>query len=212
MGCLLPWHFRRDNKTYWKEEEGTDCKETKLGKYFDCRGSWLVKGFLSVYNTVYFPFNFGYWIARQLWRRLPSRRDCFYVPLSYCRITIKRALNQSKALKGRVASSRVHISQTYTLPFCVKGICACDFLILEKEYVLSMQWAKGRASNIASQHRGTSVGKGDFELPAAISRQNYKKKKKKTLDTPYAALQGERMSRVSDTHTIMPTHFSTTMQ
>lgn len=77
MGCLQSWHFRRDNKTYIKEEEGTDCKETKLGKYFDCRGSWLVKGSLSVYNTVYFPANFGYWIARQLWRRLPSSGTVF---------------------------------------------------------------------------------------------------------------------------------------
>lgn len=71
--------------------------------------------------------------------------------------------------------------------------------------------SQGKGSNIASQHRGTSVRKGDFELPAAISSQNYEKKNK-TSDTPYAVLQGERMSQVSDTHTVMPTHFSTTMK
>lgn len=41
--------------------------------------------------------------------------------------------------------------------------------------------SQGKGSNIASQHRGTSVRKGDFELPAAISSQNYEKKKKKNF-------------------------------
>lgn len=45
-----------------KEEEGTECKETKLGKYFDCRGSRLVKESLSVHDAVYFMVKFRYWL------------------------------------------------------------------------------------------------------------------------------------------------------
>lgn len=85
----------------------------------------------------------------------------------------------------------------------------------EERVYIKHALSQGKGSNIAGQHRGTSVGKGDFELPAAISSQNYEKKKKinqKTLDTPYAILQGERMSKVSNILTITPTHFSTIMQ
>lgn len=45
-----------------KEEEGTECKGAKLGKYFDCRGSWLVKKSLSMHSAVYFLVNFRYWV------------------------------------------------------------------------------------------------------------------------------------------------------
>lgn len=45
-----------------KEEEGAECKETKLGKYFDCGGSWLVKESLFVRDAVYFLVNFRYWV------------------------------------------------------------------------------------------------------------------------------------------------------
>lgn len=147
MHCLLSWHFRRDNKTYGKEEEGTNCRETKLGKYFDYRGSWLVKGSLSVYSTVYFPVNVdvGYWIARQLWRRLPCRQDCFYGPLSCCRITINSVLNQYLQQSSERQSCILTCTYfTHIPPFCVKGICACNFLVLKS--ISSMHWAKGRAA------------------------------------------------------------------
>lgn len=47
---------------YAKKEEGTEYKETKLGKYFDCRGSWLVKESISVHDAVYFLVSFRYWL------------------------------------------------------------------------------------------------------------------------------------------------------
>lgn len=81
---------------------------------------------------------------------------------------------------GTVACSHVHTSHTYTLPFCIKGICA--FPCTEDRVCTEDSLSQGKGSNNASQHRGPSVGKGDLELPFKLFQVRVMKSKM-ALDT-----------------------------
>lgn len=77
---------------------------------------------------------------------------------------------------GRVACSHVHISYTYTLPFCIEGICA--FPCAEDRVFIKDSQAKGGARIMQvstkgsnNEVRGTSVGKGDLDFPFKLFQE-----------------------------------------